>query len=173
MERIQKFNKAVEETKPLRSIAPRSPSPEYSAPPITPDAVYNSDSSGDTTQDYYTAANQQDNQVTPKTSQEHHKGRRIKLEFGTPSSAEFRHGLEHKGAYRKCSTPKPYAVLAKASPHQIFLVLKRGDAISGQCHHPHQGPPHHHSTPSNPLQHHQNCQPLSFHHHCTRTNNQH
>ena len=89
MDRIQKFNEAVEETKPIRSIAPRSPSPEYIAPPITPSAVYNSDSSGDITQDYYTAADQQDNQVTPKTSQEHHKGRRIKLEFGTPSSADM------------------------------------------------------------------------------------
>ena len=28
MDRIQKFNEAVEETKPMRSIAPKSPSPE-------------------------------------------------------------------------------------------------------------------------------------------------
>ena len=97
VEQIQKFNKTTEDTMPL-SFDLMFPIPEHAAPTFTPNAVYDSDSSGDVTQDDYTAADLQDNQVTPKASQEHHKGRRIKLEFGTPSSAEFRHGLEHKGA---------------------------------------------------------------------------
>jgi hypothetical protein len=93
----------------MTSIAPKSPSPEYIPPPITPSAFFNSDdSSGDTTQDYCTSTVPQDSQMSSKSSPGHHEGRQIKLEFGTPSLAEFRRGLEHRGTYRRCSTPKPY-----------------------------------------------------------------
>jgi hypothetical protein len=107
MEQIQKFNNTTKVTMPL-SLDLMPPIPEYAASTSAPNPVYNSDDSGDVTQEFYTAADLQESPMTPKTPQEHHKGGRIKLELGVPSSAEFRHGLEHRGASRKCSTPKPY-----------------------------------------------------------------
>ena len=107
MEQMQDFNNAAKGTMPL-SLDLMPPIPEYAASTSAPNPVYNSDDSGDVTQEFYTAADPQENQMTPKAPQEHHKGERIKLELGVPSSAEFRHGLEHRGASRKCSTPKPY-----------------------------------------------------------------
>jgi hypothetical protein len=107
MGQLQGFHNATKGTMPLPlDLMPQIP--EYAAPTSTPNPVYDSDESGDVTQEFYTAADLQGSPMTPKTPQEHHKGGRVKLELGVPSPTEFRHGLEHKGASRKCSTPKPY-----------------------------------------------------------------